>query len=74
MIEMTELEVMEERKNRQEETIKTFKEGLDNKRSYKNLIKNGEVDKEALLDALKLAFPDIILTNFTDKFQTISIW
>lgn len=59
MIEMTELEAMEERKNRQEETIKTFKEGLGNKRSNKNLIKNGEVDKDALLDALKLAFPDI---------------
>ena len=50
---------MEERRLRQQETVKTFVAALGKKRSRKNLIKSGEIDTEALLDALKLAFPDI---------------
>lgn len=56
---MVETAKMEERKDRQQETVKTFVEALGKKRSSKSLIKNGQIDKEALLDALKLAFPDI---------------
>ena len=50
---------MEEQKIRQQKTVKAFVEALGKKRSSKSLIKNGLVDKEALLDALRLAFPDI---------------
>lgn len=50
---------MEEQKIRQQKTVKAFVEALGKKRSSKSLIKNGQVDKEALLDALRLAFPDI---------------
>jgi hypothetical protein len=56
---MVETARMEERKDRQQETVKSFVAALGKKCSSKSLIKNGEIDKDALLDALKLAFPDI---------------
>lgn len=56
---MVETVKMEERKARQQKTVKSFVKGLGKKCSDKSLIKNGEINKEALLDALTLAFPDI---------------
>lgn len=50
---------MEEREKRQQETIKTFKEVLGKNCSGKRFIEDGKISEEALLDALKLAFPDI---------------
>lgn len=50
---------MVEREKRQQETIKTFIEGLGKKRSSKRLVEDGKINEEALLDALTLAFPDI---------------
>lgn len=56
---MVETVNMEERKNRQLETVKTFRKGLGKKCSVNPLIKNDTINEDALLDALKLAFPDI---------------